>query len=1749
MGKGSKRNRPSGPPSAASSSSDVEEDTNSGNFDGSERPSSSEPASSPMLTSTSSSASLDTSPGTADTIRHLQHAVAKLEKKLVKAERRGKRKRRGMDAVPPPEPTPPRLDYEHDWQMPTVATTDGSNKPNVMPHNLPRLSVAASFPSRPDGKVKIYDSPLAFISALERHLRVSNIRESSWHKFIPTLVDDAYAERVQALAAVTRTWATFKRGFIGLFGRKSSAQVELLLRRKWNPQSTMDCHTVSFLTTLEEADIDASDNSPLSAHYRDAFSSSLSGWPALHGQIVLHQALDTSTSVRDLASLAVKLAVTLPMPTTVPPPFVGRSVQFKESRPAAAPKRPREKPSLACGYCKSKFPEAPSTRFNHAEADCRTKRSDQSAAERASASTDRKKDGCFTCGLPGHMARDCGRKLPSGPVKPETPCAASFHPRDALPSASMTSTVQVDDSTFDPLSAATSFINSLEAVLPPLPDGIAHHSLPADSDEPCLDAGVAPEDRHVDDTEPVLDSGGATCDTTPQARSAAGPRFDTGGSHVSNASAQTDFFPTETVMLQSPPNWADFTIPEAVIGHNHDTAAEILLINELLAGSPIGKSATTRERDPVTGRELRPPILAKMLVGSAWATVQIDNGADISILSEEYAAAMAFPTSSSQRFARGYGRNKSPERLAATVPEIMLQHGATVVSSRMYVGPLHNGVDLLLGRDLLHEFGIGTFGTSTTDSAAHIADELAMDNLAKKSSIAAVSAGDKERNNLLSAQLERHISFNKAIDPSSHIEHESATTSIPTDGVPFFKRSYPVKEATRLGTNGVIDDWERTGVIFRRTTPTPYGSPLVIVPKRDSSGKLTGKLRVCIDARQINAHYPKDAHVDGLSSPRIDDILDFASGNKFLSTLDVSQAFLQVMLDESSRELTTFTWNSVEYSFNRLPFGTKHASSTCQRVMASILMGLEDICQIYCDDIVVRGGGSLEEHGERVRLVLDRLNKHMVRLSWGKCHLGLSKAILLGHEVSEHGIGPNMTRCTAWLDAPEPTTVREVVSLIGFAGFYRRNIPAFSKYEAALGRVRLGRPRTPVQLTPDEGAAWKGLVAAVNSAPLVNGYDSANGPIEIYTDASVTGLGAVAVQRAPDGTLHTLGFASRVLQGAEARWSINKLETAALVFGLRRFEHYINGSSTIVYTDNRALSYLQSTKNLNRHAASWFSTVSEHDIDIRHLPGAVNIIADALSRTSPIPSSFPEEGGRDSATLYSNVTETDPAKSDTRTIDTISSFIGSISASDAPPSSPTDDFIIDISPDADTDGSGLDNRLTSTGTQTLSPDDKPLSDPGESKRHDEVIKAHGLIHGGLRATLDELRARGFNWRGISSESLAVVQNCDVCVRNNIRARGYHEPKGRTPLRPGAEYTMDLFDMPGNMGYNAALVMVDNFSRFTVIEPILDKRAETVAAAQWRVFSRIGIPDLVGSDQGPEFACELAKSFASLLGHQHYYVVPRAPESNGMAEAAVARVRRVLKKLCEKDDQGLIGLSWPAMVTQAEFGINRAIHQSTGYRPVEVFLGRPLAKVKATGDSSPEPPPRTSPADSEDGLSAAQVARVRAAVDLVLPELQADLAARAGVAKDRFKRTHRILEPLSAGDVVVVERERITNTKSYYLGPYTVKNVTRHGNYVLENQLGRELARRFHVARLRLVRRRPAADPDASAEFEVDHIVRHLPADKAGGPTRFVVRWKGCEADEDSIIAASSATNCASEVADYWRRLDAGLVSSVPASTD
>ena len=510
--------------------------------------------------------------------------------------------------------------------------------------------------------------------------------------------------------------------------------------------------------------------------------------------------------------------------------------------------------------------------------------------------------------------------------------------------------------------------------------------------------------------------------------------------------------------------------------------------------------------------------------------------------------------------------------------------------------------------------------------------------------------------------------------------------------------------------------------------------------------------------------------------------------------------------------------------------------------------------------------------------------------------------------------------------------------------------------------------------------------------------------------------------------------------------------------------------------------------------------------------------------------------------------ETHASAADDKTqVRAINTFIGSITADTREEVGSEPDLVIDVASGAPVATDFTRSVSVATQADLESTDDDQLRigrDPGEGNRAKAVQSAHELIHGGLRATLDELRIRGYTWKGMSTEALAHIRACNTCVRNNIRAQGYHEPKGRVAVRPGNEFTMDLFSMPpGSDGYDTALIMVDSFSRFTIIEPLLDKRAATVAAAQWRVFSRIGIPDLVGSDQGPEFNSELAKSFATLLGHEHYFVVPRHPEGNSFAESGVRRARRALNKVTEAGPAGDVGIGWAPLAPQIEFGLNRAVSQATNLRPAEVFLGRRLARAETVSDI-----PRLT-SDDETGLSEAQIARVNAAVELVLPELLDDLQHRADANKQRFAKTHKIIEPLSVGDVVVSERQQPSgNGKSQYTGPYTVARVTRNNNYVLRNQMGREIARRFPVARLRLVQRAAvpdiagrkndnAADAVDDEEFEIERVVMHLAPETAGGPLRYVVRWKGYDSDDDTIVPADQTTNCVDAVSAYWRIAD------------
>ena len=103
------------------------------------------------------------------------------------------------------------------------------------------------------------------------------------------------------------------------------------------------------------------------------------------------------------------------------------------------------------------------------------------------------------------------------------------------------------------------------------------------------------------------------------------------------------------------------------------------------------------------------------------------------------------------------------------------------------------------------------------------------------------------------------------------------------------------------------------------------------VIKRDGSVRLCGNYKLTVNSVAQNEVYPL---------PRIEELFAAVSGSKVFSKLDLSHAYLQLQLDDSSQEYVTVNTHRGLYRYTRLPFGVASAPAIFQRTMETVLKGL-----------------------------------------------------------------------------------------------------------------------------------------------------------------------------------------------------------------------------------------------------------------------------------------------------------------------------------------------------------------------------------------------------------------------------------------------------------------------------------------------------------------------------------------------------------------------------------------------------------------------------------------------------------------------------------------------------------------------------------------------------------------------------------------------------------------------------------------
>ena len=144
--------------------------------------------------------------------------------------------------------------------------------------------------------------------------------------------------------------------------------------------------------------------------------------------------------------------------------------------------------------------------------------------------------------------------------------------------------------------------------------------------------------------------------------------------------------------------------------------------------------------------------------------------------------------------------------------------------------------------------------------------------------------------------------------------------------------------------------------------------------------KNDGGVRICGDFKStVN----RAARLDKYPIPRIEDLFASLAGGKTFLKLDLSHAYLQIALDETSQRYVTINTHKGLFRYTRLPFGIALAPSIFQRVMETLLQGIPRV-SMYLDNILVTGA-SEQEHLANLAQVLQRLEAAGMRLKRSKC--------------------------------------------------------------------------------------------------------------------------------------------------------------------------------------------------------------------------------------------------------------------------------------------------------------------------------------------------------------------------------------------------------------------------------------------------------------------------------------------------------------------------------------------------------------------------------------------------------------------------------------------------------------------------------------------------------------------------------------------------------------------------------------------
>src|SRR6266540_1343373 len=347
----------------------------------------------------------------------------------------------------------------------------------------------------------------------------------------------------------------------------------------------------------------------------------------------------------------------------------------------------------------------------------------------------------------------------------------------------------------------------------------------------------------------------------------------------------------------------------------------------------------------------------------------------------------------------------------------------------------HQGIDVILGVDWMKLYEVvldtsaGTVSLTTPDGTGYITLQLANHQI-PPGFMHSLEVDPLEEIPVVSDYPDVFPKELPGLPPERAVEF---SIELLPGTAPVFRRPYKMPPNDLAKMKVQLQELLDKG--FIRPSSSSWRCPAMFVDKKDQTKKLV------VDYRPLNKVTVKNKY----PLPDINILFEQLAGARVFSKIDLRSRYHQIKVREEDIPKTAFSTRYGLYEYLVMSFGLTNAPAFFMYLMNSIFMTELDVCVVvFIDDILVYSKNG-EEHARHLRLVLDRLLEHPLYAKFSKCPFWLKEVYFLGHILSAKGVAVDPSKVQEVLDWKSPTSVTEIRSFLGLAGYYRWFIQDFSK--------------------------------------------------------------------------------------------------------------------------------------------------------------------------------------------------------------------------------------------------------------------------------------------------------------------------------------------------------------------------------------------------------------------------------------------------------------------------------------------------------------------------------------------------------------------------------------------------------------------------------------------------------------------------------------------------------------------------------